>query len=242
MSIIATLIFVVVLALANVLQAITGFAGAPLSMPICISLAGISDARASITLVFLISTAVVALQNLKVINPKKLATMIFFMVIGMIPGLWLFDRLPTKALMLLYGIIVVLIGFVKLVSKSKNEMPKPLKMVAIVMAGAMQGMFTSGGPFLALYATAEMKDKQEFRVTVSSVWAILNIYLCGKMYTQGMYTPNAIRLFLFSIIPVFVAIAIGNRIAKSIKPETFLRLVYILLIVSGGILLLNALM
>lgn len=241
MSIIATIVFVVVLSLANVLQAITGFAGAPMSMPICISLAGISDAKASVTLIFLISTAVVALQNLKIINPKKLATMILFMVIGMIPGLWLFDKLPTKILMIIYGVIVVLIGIVKLFSKSKKEMPRPLKMLAVVMAGAMQGMFTSGGPFLALYATAEIKDKQEFRATVSSVWAILNIYLCGQMYSRGMYIPNALRLTAFSVIPVFAAIAVGNRIAKKIKPETFLRLVYVLLIVSGGILLLNAL-
>lgn len=241
MSILSTVIFVVVLALANVLQAITGFAGAPMSMPICISMAGISDAKAAVTLIFLISCAVVALQNLKVINPKKLGTMIFFMVIGMIPGLWLFDRLPTKILMVIYGVIVVLIGVVKLLSKSKKEMPKPLQMVAVVLAGAMQGMFTSGGPFLALYATAAIKDKQEFRATVSSVWAILNIYLCGKMYTQGMYTPNALRLAALSIIPVFAAVAVGNRIAKKIKPETFLKLVYVLLIVSGGILLFNAL-
>lgn len=239
---IAAIVFVVVLAFANVLQAITGFAGAPMSMPICIALVGINDAKASITLIFLISTAVVALQNLKVINPKKLGTMIFFMVIGMIPGLWLFDKLPTKMLMILYGVIVVLIGVTKLFSKNKKEMPKPLKIIAIILAGAMQGMFTSGGPFLALYATAEIKDKQEFRATVSSVWAILNIYLCGKMYARGMYTPNAIRLFLYSIVPVFIAIAVGNRIAKKIKPETFLRLVYILLIVSGGILLMNAVM
>ncbi|MDO4490307.1 MAG: sulfite exporter TauE/SafE family protein [Lachnospiraceae bacterium] len=237
----ASIVFVVVLTLANILQAVTGFAGAPLSMPICIALQGINDAKASITLIFLLSGAVVALQNIRVINPRKLGTMLFFMGIGLVPGLWLFERLPVKSLMILYGIIVILIGMVKLISRNPAEMPKPLKLLAIILAGMMQGMFTSGGPFLALYATAELKDKQEFRATVSSVWAILNIFLCSKMYGKGMYTPNAIRLFLLSVIPVFGAIAVGNRIAKRIRPETFLRLVYVLLILSGGILLLNAL-
>lgn len=238
----ADILFVIILMLANIIQAITGFAGGPLAMPPCIALVGLNDAKAAITLIFLVSTAAVTFMNIKLINAKKLAIMIVFMIVGMIPGLWLFDKLPQKTLMIVYGVIVVLIGFWKMFAKGNTDLSKPWNYVALVVAGCMQGMFTSGGPFLVLYATGAMKDKKEFRATVSAVWVVLNIYLCSNMYRHGMYNGHAINLTLYSAIPVAVGIVIGNLINKKIKQETFLKLVYILLILSGGTLLLNALL
>ena len=100
-------------------------------------------------------------------------------------------------------------------------------------------MFTSGGPFLVIYATAAMKDKKEFRATVSSIWTVLNIFLTLQMYQKGMYTPYVNRLVFITMIPVFAAIYIGNKISSWLNQAAFLKLVYILLILSGGILIVN---
>lgn len=211
-------------------------------MPPSMALVGVGNAKAAITMILWLVTIIVTVQNLKYINPKKLGIMLFFMILGMIPGIWLFDRLPTKILMIVYGLIVVAIGVDKLLRKNSKDLKTPYSYIALLMSGVMQGMFTSGGPFLALYATTAMKDKKEFRATVSSIWAVLNIYLMWNMFRQGMYTGYVMKLAGMSILPVFAAIWIGNKISHKIKQETFLKLVYVLLIVSGGILLLNAFM
>lgn len=211
-------------------------------MPPSMALVGVGNAKAAITMILWLVTIIVTVQNLKYINPKKLGIMLFFMILGMIPGIWLFDRLPTKILMIVYGLIVVAIGVDKLLRKNSKDLKTPYSYFALLMSGVMQGMFTSGGPFLALYATTAMKDKKEFRATVSSIWAVLNIYLMWNMFRQGMYTGYVMKLAGMSILPVFAAIWIGNKISHKIKQETFLKLVYVLLIVSGGILLLNAFM
>ncbi len=233
------ILFVLILVVSNIIQAITGFAGGPLAMPPAIALLGISDAKAAITLIFWLSTLIVTVQNLKYINWKKLGIILFFMSIGMVFGLWLYDYCPVQYLMLLYGIIVVLIGLKKLLVKQTGELPVPVQYLALFASGAMQAMFTSGGPFLVIYATAAMKDKKEFRATVSSIWTVLNIFLAAQMYQRGMYTPYVNRLMLITLIPVFAAIYIGNRISKWLNQEAFLKLVYILLMLSGGILILN---
>lgn len=234
------ILFVLIQVMANTIQAITGFAGGPLAMPPSMALVGVNNAKASITMILWFVTLIVTFQNLKYMNLKKLGTMLFFMIIGMIPGVWLFDKLPTKILMVIYGVIVVLIGLDKLLRKNAGELKKPWNYVALLFSGVMQGMFTSGGPFLALYATTAMKDKKEFRATVSAVWGVLNIYLMYNMFRQGMYTPYVNKLTIISMIPVFFAIFVGNKINQKIKQETFLKLVYVLLIISGGILLFNA--
>lgn len=236
------ILFIIIQVIANTIQTITGFAGGPIAMPPSMALVGVGNAKAAITMILWLVTIIVTVQNLKYINPKKLGIMLFFMILGMIPGIWLFDRLPTKILMIVYGLIVVAIGVDKLLRKNSKDLKTPYSYIALLMSGVMQGMFTSGGPFLALYATTAMKDKKEFRATVSSIWAVLNIYLMWNMFRQGMYTGYVMKLAGMSILPVFAAIWIGNKISHKIKQETFLKLVYVLLIVSGGILLLNAFM
>ncbi len=234
------ILFVLIQVAANVIQAVTGFAGGPLAMPPSIALVGVNDAKAAITLILWIATLVVSVQNLKYINWKQLGIMLSFMIVGMLAGLWLFDILPIKALMIGYGIVVVLIGVKKLFFPSSKKMPVPWNYAALLLAGVMQGLFTSGGPFLVLYATDAIKEKKEFRATVSTIWTVLNIYMIFNMYRSEMYTTYNLGLAAASIIPVFAGIFIGNRINKKINQAAFLKLVYILLILSGGILILNA--
>ena len=234
------LLFVLIQVVANIIQAITGFAGGPIAIPPSMALVGVGNAKAAITMLLWFVTMIVTIQNLKYIHLKQLGIMLAFMIAGMIPGVWLFDRLPTKALMIIYGVIVVLIGLDKLFRTNSQELKKPWNYVALLFAGVMQGMFTSGGPFLALYATTAMKDKKEFRATVSSIWAVLNIYLMFNMFRSGMYTGYVLKLTGFSMIPVFAAIWIGNRINHRIDQKTFLKLVYVLLMISGGTLLFTA--
>lgn len=235
------ILFVLIQMAANIIQAVTGFAGGPLAMPPSIALVGVNDAKAAITLILWIATTVVTVQNIKYINWKQLGIMLAFMIVGMLGGLWLFDVLPVNTLMLVYGIIVVLIGLKKLLLPSNKKMPVPWNYAALLMAGVMQGMFTSGGPFLVLYAADAIKEKKEFRATVSTIWTVLNIYMIFKMFRGGMYTSYVCGLSAASILPVFLGIFIGNRINKKINQQAFLKLVYVLLIISGGLLVFNAL-
>ncbi|MDO5331853.1 MAG: sulfite exporter TauE/SafE family protein [Bacillota bacterium] len=234
------LLFVLIQVVANIIQAVTGFAGGPIAIPPSMALVGVENAKASITFILLVVTAIVTVQNIKYINWKKLAIMLAFMIAGMLPGVYLFSILPTKVLMIVYGTIVVLIGIDKLVRKSSKDLKTPWNYAALLFAGVMQGMFTSGGPFIALYATGALKDKKEFRATVTPVWTVLNIYLVYNMYKSGFYTDYVIKLSGIALIPVFGAIFIGNKINSKIEQKTFLKLVYVLLIVSGGTLLFTA--
>ena len=235
------ILFVLIQMAANIIQAVTGFAGGPLAMHPSIALVGVNDAKAAITLILWIATTVVTVQNIKYINWKQLGIMLAFMIVGMLGGLWLFDVLPVNTLMMVYGIIVVLIGLKKLLLPSNKKMPVPWNYAALLMAGVMQGMFTSGGPFLVLYAADAIKEKKEFRATVSTIWTVLNIYMIFKMFRGGMYTSYVCGLSAASILPVFLGNFIGNRINKKINQQAFLKLVYVLLIISGGLLVFNAL-
>lgn len=234
-----SLLFVVILSLANIIQGITGFAGAPIAMPPCIAIVGITEAKSAITFIFWITSVVVTLKNLKDIDFKQLGIILSFMTVGVIGGMWMFSHFPLNILMLIYGIVIILIAVGKLLIKNEKKLPKPLAFAVLLLAGLMQGLFTSGGPFLAIYSADAIKDKKVFRPTVTTVWTVLNTYMVISMYKKGMYTPMSWKLVLYSIVPVFVAIYIGKILNGKMKQGTFLKLVYYLLILSGSLLIYN---
>ena len=239
MNLLNTILFVIIQFLANVIQAITGFGGGPIAMPPSMALVGASQAKAAITFIMWFSPLIITIQSIKDVDFKKLGIILVSMLPTVVLGLWLFRTLPLRELMLVYGIIVVIIGAKKLFFPAKKPLPKPLQIVALIFAGLMQGMFTSGGPFLALYSTFALPDKRKFRATVSATWATINTYMVISMYRQGMYDASAKSLSLYSVVPVLIALWVGNKLNKKMKQESFMKLVFVLLMISGSLLVVN---
>ena len=237
--ILQTIVFAAVQFFANFVQTVTGFGGGPVSMPPSMAVVGINDAKAAVTAILWLTCIVVSVREIKNIDLKQLGIILAGMVPGVFVGMWLFAELPLKILMLIYGIVVVFIAAKRLFFPAKKDPAAPLRIGALILAGLMQGMFTSGGPFLVVYAVSAIREKNRFRATISTVWAVINTYMVGRMAFQGMYMGNASVLVAASIIPVAAAILLGKKVSDRLDHEHFLKIVYILLMVSGVLLMYN---
>ncbi len=236
---IRTILFILVQLFSNFVQAVTGFGGGPIAMPPSMALVGVGTAKAAVTGILWLTCIVVSVRGIKHIDLKQLGIILAGMAPGVLVGMWLFATLPLKILMLIYGIIVILIGVKRLFFPGKEDLPKPVRIMALILSGLMQGMFTSGGPFLVIYAVSAIPEKDRFRATISTVWAVINTYMVGQMIYNGMYTETEISLVAFSMIPVALAIYIGGKVAGKLDRERFLKVVYALLVVSGALLVYN---
>ena len=238
-QIITTILFVFIQFFANFVQAVTGFGGGPISMPPSMALVGAQDAKAAVTCILWLTCLFISVREIKNIDLKQLGIILCGMVPGVLVGMWLFTTLPLRILMLIYGIVVVLIGAKRLFFPTQKELPKPVRILALILSGLMQGMFTSGGPFLVIYAVSAIPDKNRFRATLSTVWTVINTYMVGRMIFAGMYAGEAKMLTIYSLIPVALAIFTGKKVADRLDRELFLKVVYALLIVSGVLLIYN---
>ncbi len=203
---IRTILFILVQLFSNFVQAVTGFGGGPIAMPPSMALVGVPAAKAAVTGILWLTCIVVSVRAIRHIDLKQLGIILAGMAPGVLVGMWLFATLPLKILMLIYGIIVILIGVKRLFFPGKEDLPKPVRIMALILSGLMQGMFTSGGPFLVIYAVSAIPEKDRFRATISTVWAVINTYMVGRMIYNGMYTETEVSLVAFSIIPVALAI------------------------------------
>ena len=203
-------LFLCVLFAANVIQAITGFAGTVLAMPPSIFLLGMENAKVILNIMALLSGVMIAVTSYRNINRKELARICVFMVAGMAAGIQICR-----------------------VAASDQTLPRKILIVILILAGMIHGMFVSGGALLVVYATQVLKDKEEFRATIAPVWIVLNSVLLVTQIRQGSFNSENIRLILISVIPLAAATWIGKRLVKKVPKKVFLNLTYVLLLISG---------
>lgn len=228
------IIFLFVLFVANVIQAITGFAGTVLAMPPSIYLLGMDNAKVVLNVMALLSGLMIAVMSYHHMNKKEVIKICVCMVVGMAIGIQICKTVPSEQILLIiYGVIILLIAGKNLLCHRQRTLPKALLLVILLLAGVIHGMFVSGGALLVVYAAQVLKEKEEFRATLAPVWVVLNSILLVSQVRQGVFTEGNIRLILISIIPLFMATWLGKKLVKKVSQKVFLNLTYVLLLVSG---------
>lgn len=232
-----SILFLIIILVTNTIQTITGFAGTLLAMPPAIILIGIDDARAILNLLTWIACLIITVQNYKYCNKKEWFKMIVFMLIGILVGIKLYDLLPLNILLTGYGILIVLIALKGLFLKKSIPLPKVFLILIIICAGIIHGMFVTGGALLVVYAAVALKDKNEFRATIAPVWVALNTFMGFSHYQSGYITTDVLLLTSVAVIPLLLGIKIGNQLYHKIEQVFFMRITYVLLAISGVMIL-----
>ena len=227
------ILFLIILFTANVIQAITGFAGTLLAMPLSMMLIGVHEAKVILNIMAVLSCLILASKSRKHIQPKILLNIIAWMAVGMVVGIWIFEHLSLNILLPFYAIMIILIALKKLLIKNEIKMSKWMLNGVLLAAGIIHGMFVAGGALLVVYASTVLKNKENFRATVAAVWVVLNTGLMISDFVQGYMTPGVIKMAGISILPLLLAIYVGNKIHERIDQKVFMKITYALLLASG---------
>ena len=240
------ILFFLILFGANLIQAITGFAGTLLAMPPSMQLLGVDEAKSVLAVLDQLSCLLIVLTGFKHINWKEFGKMAVLMVLGMFAGMKIFEAFPIQQLLTLYGIMILCIAFWKLFGQrlvKKRTLPKTSDfeqiekksylrsagmLCVILAAGVIHGMFVSGGALLVIYASSVLKKKEEFRATMAMLWVTIGCYITGTQIQAGYFSTQVVFLCLAGLIPLFAGIWAGTKLVKRIRQETFLKLTYVL--------------
>ncbi len=234
-------LFLVVVLLTNIIQCVTGFAGTVLAMPFSVMLVGYPVAKPILNILGLVASFSVAEPAFKRINYKELAKMCGGMLAGMVVGFFInnhFDIAHNQAIICKsLGVIVILFAFYNAVKhhahKDEKTLPAPVNLLILFSAGVVHGVFVCGGPLLVTYASSKMTDKEEFHATVSASWILLNGLIAISDYRAGYFTLPTVNLLVVSLAVLVAAVIIGRIIYKKLSGEIFLRITYVLMLISG---------
>ena len=249
---IKNILFFAVVFISNVIQCITGFAGTVLAMPFSIMLIGFDKAKTILNILGIVASIGVLAMNKKSFNKKEFAKIAGIMTIGMIIGFVIVSSFSVTAGVLykILGVTVIIftvIGCVRTFKKKpeNQEIIIPgkktglISYLVLIISGIVHGMFVCGGPLLIVYASEKLKDKDEFRATVSSVWIVLNSVILLTDIKNGKFNMDILPLLAVSIVILLASVIVGNKIAKHMNKKAFMTVTYILMGISALSLLLK---
>ncbi len=230
-------LFMAAVFISNIVQALTGFAGVMLSIPPTILLYGPDMAKAVINVICWLVCAYLMVKNREYINKKELGRIILFMLIGMAAGIYLYNIVDARILVPVYGLLIVGVALKNLLLKpSGASLPDWVAIPVLLGAGIIHGMFASGGALLVVYLASAFRDKNSFRANVASVWTVLNLVLMFTDY-ERVVQYGIFELLGIGVIPLVIAVYLGNKIHSMINQQMFNRLTYGLLLAAGSMIL-----
>lgn len=238
------ILFGVVVLCTHFLEAITGFGCTVLALPFCILLVGTKVAVPILTIVAWILAIYVMIIDYKHIVMKEFLRILLYVGLGFPIGMYLFDHLPEHQLKIFLAIFMIIVSIRGLfVCFSKNiksfNINKHVLSVVLFLGGIIHGAFSSGGPFVVIYATKALPKKSNFRATLCTLWATLNTIIIVKYFIKGniFSTPGFTKLLLGVIPFLIVGMILGNKAHNKVDEVLFTRMVYGVLLVSGFIML-----
>ena len=230
------ILFLLAFLIGYTVQAITGFAGNLFVMPVGVNTIGLTSSVSVLNAMGVFACGLLALTNIQYVNWREFLKMASVMLVFMLIGIWLDTILPLDFLIKIYALIIIYVGAKNFFFPGGKNLPSAILFLVLALAGLIQGMFVSGGAFLVIYATQRLKDKQEFRITISLVWTVLNCVYAIIAFQAGHFTGDVWQLVLICVPIAVLATFVGNYIGKRISQELFLRIVFCLLMFMGAAL------
>lgn len=234
------LFFYIIILLTNIIQGITGFAGTILAMPPSLMLVGYNVAKPILNVLGLLAGLYVFITFRKNVNWREFLRVIIVMGIGMLIGMVSkpFFMHNEKLLYKLLGIFVIFLslsGYYKILRPPINEKKISLikSYVLLITSGVIHSVFVSGGPLLIGYLSKVIKDKVNFRATISTVWIVLNSIVLFDDIRHNLWTINLVKIQIISIPFLFLGMFIGTLLYKKMSQNLFMKITYILLFISG---------
>ncbi len=233
------IIFLIIIFLSNIIQCITGFAGTVLAMPFSVMSVGYDVAKPILNVLGIAASVYIVAKDRKYVCKKEFVKITAVMLVGIAAGSFL-SRLVGGQAGLLYKILgSVVIAFAVInayrfyAKKEEKKYPVVISAVLLVASGIVHGMFVCGGPLLVTYLGGVIKDKREFRATVSSVWIVLNTIIMLGDIKSGYFNADLLVMLAVSMLVLAAALIIGNLIYKKMSRNVFLQLTYALMLISG---------
>ncbi len=162
-----------------------------------------------------------------------------WMGLGLAVGLFVFERASGELLRRAFGAFVVTLAALELwrlvrESSVARELPQPAATAALLGAGVMHGMFSTGGPLLVWALGRSLPTKRAFRATLSCVWLVLGSALTTAYALNGRLDGHSLRATA-ALVPVLgVAIAAGEWAHHRLDERRFRFVVYTLLLAAGA--------
>ena len=139
---------------------------------------------------------------------------------------------------LLGGALLVMSGYFLFFSGRVRIRPNPGSALLLGgLAGFMSAMFSMSGPPLSVYCLSASGSNEEYLSMMQTLTVLGTLYINAVRMASGMFGRQEILLCAIGVVAVYLGTLIGKRIFSRLDANALRRAIYLLMAVSGLILL-----
>lgn len=111
-------------------------------------------------------------------------------------------------------------------------------LIAGLCGGTLNGLFSTGGPPVVLYFLGATENHAVYLATIQAYFLFNNTYATIVRFLNGQITQETLAGLLGGIPGMLLGIVLGNYLEPKIPDKAFLRIIYIVMLISGIVMIL----
>lgn len=235
-----TLAILMIIFIATLVRSTFGFGESLIAVPLLIFFVPIDVAVPLSVLISIVIAGIVVIKDRKKIYFNSTKWLILSALLGIPIGLFLLIYGNEQFVKSILGIFIILYAIYSLFSTNTFKLKSDSKIWLFTcgfLSGIFGGAYGLNGPPLVIYGNMRRWSPKHFRATLQAYFLPASIIGMMGYWYKGLWTPMVTQYFLWSIPVVIPAIFLGRYLNHRLKGDTFLKYVYIGLVMIGILLL-----
>lgn len=230
-----------IIAVATVIQGISGFGFSLASMPLLSVLLGVEKALAVQTTLGIVSNAATALRARHDILRGTTARILIAAVAGMPFGWLILERVSSRNLKLLVGIVVGVLAVLLACQIRLRATGPRVDLIAGFFSGILSTSTGTNGPPMVIGLSGRKLPAAQQRATLSICLTIANVMVFVALLWSGRIDDDVVRAVAVSLPVLLIASFAGQRIFERLHQHHYDRLIIVLLTLSSAVAIASAL-
>ena len=215
-----------------------GFGDALVAMPLLALALGVRTATPVVAFAASTIAVVILFRHWRRVDVSATWRLVVSSLLGIPFGLLLLKAAPEAYVKIALGVLLIAYGLYSLLAPRLPELKNDWTAYVFgFVAGVLGGAYNTNGPPVVVYAALKRWPPRDFRATLQGCFLLTGLMILIGHGLAGLWTPEVLRLYLFSLPAILLAIFLGARVNRRATQETFSRAVYLFLVVMGAVFL-----
>ena len=222
---------------------VTGFGSALVTIPLATQFVPLKFALPLFAVVDLCCALGVGLENPRNAVRSEWTRLVPMILVGTALGVTLLVNLPRTTGMLLLGAFIVSYALYSLLRRSPTRVVHAgWAWLAGLGGGITSTLFGAGGPPYAIYLSQRGLTKEQFRATMGFATMTSISLRVTAFFITGLLLDLQVWIAAAAAVPgALIGLYVARRLYNRISRDALLRAVALILLVSGGALIVRAL-
>lgn len=173
---------------------------------------------------------------------REITLLLTFMALGMFAGVYVLVHVHPELLLGVLGLFVVFFGVSYVIRRGTGfALPLWSGVPLGIFGGATSATFGIGGPIYVFFLTGRSATPAQIRATMPMIFMFTTVARIVLFIIAGLYSPASLAAAV-ALLPVMaLGVWTGHHLHLNLSPQTVVRVMGALLVLSGISLIMRAL-